>query len=329
MIRALPELRQSSSHLSDVLLRDLRMVEARICLVELGGGAAASFAAAGHPVLHVVLEGTVWLEANDQQEPPVRLEAGETALVFYGDRHRASISRVPATETEVGFQPQTQEEPRTVSIGQAPPEAVMMSCELELAYVAPAAQAVRAAPTIWTMLKSARPQHGLTLAGDFGQWRAEMRGPGAFAFASMLASLQFAHSMRDMYCRFWKDQPMEIRAPSTRWLNAAIILLHTRPDRPWTVASLAQAVGVSRSRFAEGFTAIIGVPPLGYLTRIRMMRAVQLLEAGDIPFSEIARRSGYPVHTSFTRAFTAFHGLSPTEFIARSGQSKQGNNEPV
>lgn len=328
MTRALPPASQPSSHFSDVLLRDLRVVEARICLVELGSGASASFAAAGHPVLHVVLEGTVWLEATEQQDPPVRLEAGETALVFYGDRHRIGISETYAVESEVRFQTQAGEEPCTVSIGQAPAKAIMMSCELELAYTAPAAQTVRAAPTIWTMLKSQRPEHGLALGGDLAQWRAELHGPGAFAFASMLASLQFAHSMRDMYRRFWSDQPMEIRAPSTRWLNAAVILLHTRPDRPWTVAGLAQAVGVSRSRFAAGFTGTIGVPPLAYLTRIRMMRAAQLLESGDIPFSEIARRSGYPVHTSFTRAFTAFHGLSPTDFVARTRPKEQGGHEP-
>ncbi|MCB5944269.1 AraC family transcriptional regulator [Acidocella sp. KAb 2-4] len=309
--------------LSETLLSDLRVIEARVSVVELGGDAAAIFPDAERPVLHVVLEGGVWLAVGGQQAPAMRLESGETALVFYGDRHSLGTHPRRGREEEVVLDTPPREEPRAIPVGNPPAVAVVMSCVLELAYMSPAARAVRAAPAVLLMTKTGAPPHDRALAGDPAQWLEALRGPGASAFGSMLASLCFVHSMRGMYHGFWRDQPMEIRAPSTRWVNAAVILLHTRPDRPWTVASLAHEVGVSRSRFAAGFAAIIGMPPLAYLTRIRMMRAIELLEAGDIPFAEIARRTGYPVQSSFTRAFVAFHGVSPTEFAAQQRQTRR------
>ncbi|GLR65714.1 hypothetical protein GCM10010909_03920 [Acidocella aquatica] len=307
------------------MLRDLRVIEARVSVVELGG-VAAVFPEAGRPVLHVVLEGCVWLDASSQQAPAIRLESGETALMFYGDQHRLSGVSGPVLEEEVIIDTPPLEEPCHIAVGNLPVLAVVMSCVLELAYLSPAARAVRAAPAVLVMSKTGAAPHGRALAGDPKQWHEALRGPGASAFGSMLASLCFVHSMRGMYHDSWQDQPMEVRAPSTRWVNAAVILLHSRPDRSWTVVSLAHAVGVSRSRFAAGFAAIMGMPPMAYLTRIRMMRAAQLIEAEDIPFSEIARRTGYPVHTSFTRAFAAFHGVSPTAFLARLRQAKSGKD---
>jgi len=318
-----PQGQSASSHLTELLLRDLRVVEMRLALVELGAGMAAIFQISGHPILHIVLEGAVQFSAEGHTQ--IQLQAGETALFFYGDKHQATLPQpgpqagpLPGfTAAEIDISGPAQEEPRIIAVGEAPAKAVLLSCVLELAYMSPAAHTVRAAPAIWTMLNTARPRHGRGLVGDPAQWRALLRGAGATAFATMLANLHFVHAMREMYTRFWQDQPLEVRAPSTRWLAAAIILLHARPDRPWTVASLAQSVGVSRSRFAAGFNSNMGMPPLAYLTRIRMARAAQLLEEDNMPLGEIARRCGYPVQTSFTRAFTGYHGVPPSEFAAR------------
>jgi len=313
-----PQGQSASSHLTQLLLRDLRVVEMRLAVVELGAGRAAIFQISGHPILHIVLQGEVQFSAEGQAQ--IQLQAGETALFFYGDKHQTSLPQagpLPGHATaEIDISGPAQEEPRIITVGEGPAQAVLLSCILELAYMAPAARTVRAAPTIWTMLNTARPGHGSGLSGDPAQWRALLHGAGATAFATMLANLHFVHAMREMYTRFWQDQPLEVRAPSTRWLAAAIILLHARPDRTWTVASLAQSVGVSRSRFAAGFNSNMGMPPLAYLTRIRMARAAQLLEEGHIPLGEIARRCGYPVQTSFTRAFTGYHGVPPSEFAA-------------
>ncbi len=67
----------------------------------------------------------------------------------------------------------------------------------------------------------------------------------------------------------------------TGWLGAlrdpqigrALALIHRRAEYPWTVASLAAEVHMSRASFSERFMALVGVPPMRYLTRWRMRLA--------------------------------------------------------
>jgi AraC-like DNA-binding protein len=59
--------------------------------------------------------------------------------------------------------------------------------------------------------------------------------------------------------------------------TAALQAMHRDPARPWTVATLAAAAGLSRAPFARRFTALLGQPPLTYLTWWRMTIAARLL----------------------------------------------------
>ena len=59
-----------------------------------------------------------------------------------------------------------------------------------------------------------------------------------------------------------------------------IVYRHQDPAHAWTVASLAQRVGMSRSTFAGRFTELVGEPPLHYVTRWRMQKAAGLLRDG-------------------------------------------------
>lgn len=54
-------------------------------------------------------------------------------------------------------------------------------------------------------------------------------------------------------------------------------MLHHEPARPWTVAALAAETGVSRAAFARRFTALVGEPPMSYLTGWRLSLAADLL----------------------------------------------------
>lgn len=60
-------------------------------------------------------------------------------------------------------------------------------------------------------------------------------------------------------------------------IGAALGLIHKDASHHWTVDELASAVGISRSGFALRFKALVGLPPLGYLTRWRMQRAREAL----------------------------------------------------
>jgi AraC-like DNA-binding protein len=95
-------------------------------------------------------------------------------------------------------------------------------------------------------------------------------------------------------------------------LAPAMALLHTQPERKWTVAELASEVAVSRSVLDERFRAVLGRSPIRYLTDWRMHVAEDLLASTDSPVAAIARCVGYDSEEAFSRAFKRAHGASPS-----------------
>jgi AraC-like DNA-binding protein len=86
---------------------------------------------------------------------------------------------------------------------------------------------------------------------------------------------------------------------------------HREPARPWTVASLASEVAMSRSAFAARFNELVGEPPMHYVARWRMHVALTLLREEDQGLGGLASRLGYQSEAAFNRAFKRFNGVSP------------------
>ena len=105
----------------------------------------------------------------------------------------------------------------------------------------------------------------------------------------------------------------------TGWLGAlrdkqigrAIASIHRDPARDWTVASLASAVGMSRSAFAARFTELVGEPAMHYVSRWKMHAALTWLKESDAPLSQLASKLGYESEAAFSRAFKRLMGVSP------------------
>jgi AraC-like DNA-binding protein len=117
-------------------------------------------------------------------------------------------------------------------------------------------------------------------------------------------------------------------AAQTGWLGAlqdpqigrAIAAVHREPARPWTVATLADEVAMSRSAFAARFTELVGEPAMHYVARWRMRVALIWLKEEDTPLSEMASRLGYESEAAFSRAFKRFLGFPPGA-VRRTGKS--------
>ena len=87
--------------------------------------------------------------------------------------------------------------------------------------------------------------------------------------------------------------------------------MHREPERDWTVAALAASVHMSRSVFSDRFTALVGAPPLLYLTRWRMHLAARWLREDRTSLGDVATRLGYESEPSFSRAFKRHIGVPP------------------
>jgi AraC-like DNA-binding protein len=97
--------------------------------------------------------------------------------------------------------------------------------------------------------------------------------------------------------------------------------LHAEPHRSWSVESLAAAVNMSRSQFAQRFKQHVGRGPIDYLTEWRMFEAARALTEDRSPLDEIARSSGYSSVAAFGKAFKQWNGESPGA-LRRSAQGK-------
>lgn len=95
---------------------------------------------------------------------------------------------------------------------------------------------------------------------------------------------------------------------------AALRAVHGDPAHPWTVAKLAAEAGLSRAPFARRFAALLGQPPLAYLTWWRMTTAARLLREGDQPLNAVAARVGYGSEFAFSAAFKRRFGVAPGTF---------------
>ncbi|MDK1474304.1 AraC family transcriptional regulator [Streptomyces sp. 549] len=146
--------------------------------------------------------------------------------------------------------------------------------------------------------------------------------PGQQAVLDRLLDLTLIATLRAWFDRPDGDAPRWYRAQGDPVVGPALNLLHLHPARPWTVASLAAAVGVSRAALARRFTDLVGEPPMSYLTGWRIDLAGDLLREPGVTVASVARQVGYANAFALSAAFKRLRGLSPSEF--RAGPTATG-----
>lgn len=150
--------------------------------------------------------------------------------------------------------------------------------------------------------------------------------PGSVAAVIRLSEVLFIETLRGGLAQA-PELATRLSAFEDPVIGRALVLLHESPARAWTVETLAREVGLSRSRFAEQFTALLGIGPMGYLADWRLQRALALLEEAGASVREAARRTGYLSAAAFSRAFARKFGRPPSE--ARSeGRGTAGRRFP-
>jgi len=137
---------------------------------------------------------------------------------------------------------------------------------------------------------------------------------GSEAVLARLSEALFVETLR----RYMADLPLQ----QTGWLagardpkvGAALAHMHRAPEYPWTIANLAQQVGVSRSVLAERFRQYLGEPPMTYLARWRLQLGAQTLTTTSYSVASISGQVGYESEPAFNRAFKREFGVPPARF---------------
>lgn len=98
-----------------------------------------------------------------------------------------------------------------------------------------------------------------------------------------------------------------------RLVDRAKLLLAGDPGRRWTLAGIAAEVGGSAVYLTQAFKQVEGMPLYRYQLRLRLARALELLER-DVDLSSLAQDLGFSSHSHFAAAFRQAYGRSPSAF---------------
>lgn len=263
---------------------------------------------------HVLLHGSCWLITAD--EAPMPLHAGDVVFLPHGSQHGLSdrpdrrIADLPPDPSGGSDEPD------------ADPDAVRahLFCGAYRLERGVAHPFLRALPDVVHIAATSR-HYELRVAVDL--LRADLTDPrpGADAARPALLDLLLVYLLRA-----WLDEettqhtdrgwPAALTDPV---LATALHHMHRDPARRWTVPDLADTVGMSRTAFARRFTALIGQPPLAYLTWWRLSSGARLLRETDLPLASIAQQVGYNSEFAFSNAFRREFGTAPGRFRRHSG----------
>lgn len=140
--------------------------------------------------------------------------------------------------------------------------------------------------------------------------------PGQSAVLDRLLDLVLVDTVRDHFVRHPERAPGWYSALEDDLVGVALRSIHGDPAAPWSVTSLAAAVSLSRSAFSRRFTDAVGEAPMAYVKRWRLLLAADHLADPGLAVGRIASLVGYQSPFTFSAAFKAHFGLSPSAYRA-------------
>ena len=109
-------------------------------------------------------------------------------------------------------------------------------------------------------------------------------------------------------------------------LRAAIQCMHDHPGHLWTLEDLAGRACMSRTVFTQKFSQKVGITPMEYLTRWRMLLAGDRLKSSEDSVQTICSSLGYGTESAFGRAFRRIWDCSPREFRRRASTDQPASS---
>ncbi|MDQ2834956.1 MAG: AraC family transcriptional regulator [Acidobacteriota bacterium] len=151
--------------------------------------------------------------------------------------------------------------------------------------------------------------------------------PGGVLVAQQLAYVMLVQALRLHLAEGFQNGVGWLFALADKQMSAAITSMHNDPAHRWTLQSLAERAGMSRSSFALKFKDTVGTSPMEYLARWRMLLAGDRLTCSSDSLSTIAVSLGYESESAFSTAFKRVMGCSPRQYT-RGRKSPPSHGQP-
>jgi AraC-like DNA-binding protein len=155
------------------------------------------------------------------------------------------------------------------------------------------------------------------------------RQPGDVLVVQHLAYMMLVQALRLCLAEGARGGVGWLYALADRQMSAAISAMHDDPAHRWTLQALAERAGMSRTSFAVKFKQTVGVSPMDYLVRWRMMLAGDRLTHSSDPLSAIAQDLGYESESAFSTAFKRVMGCSPRQYGRDRDPAAQGAEQAL
>lgn len=280
---------------------------------------ALQFEGLGSAAFHIVSRGTCWIDVSGQAEL-THLEEGDLVVLPCGQPHRVGDSPSATVCATIHLNDTSQESCLLMKWGDEPTGTTLVCGTFE--FDTGDGQGIFSLlPEVIVFRVSDHQRLGLahtiqTLADE-----ANAQRPGRETLLTRLADMLLV-----LVLRAWLTEPGN---RTQGWLGAlgdpqiatALSCIHDSPETAWTVELLARQAAMSRSAFAARFTAVVGEPPMRYLTRWRMQLATQFLSQSRMTVAAVAAQVGYQSETAFSNAFRRERAMSP-------GQARRITVEP-
>jgi len=300
--------------LSDVLSLLKPRIQGAACL-DMGGHWSMQFPHYRGIKCYAIVSGTCWLAMEGHAEA-IALNAGDCFLLFDGRPFRLTndlnltSSQFPACSSTGAIQ--------TIGGGGS---CFIVGGHFALANSQAAALLGSLSPVVH--IRSEPDKAALRWALERMRKELSEQQPGASLIMQHLAHMMLIQALRLHVADNSRAGAGWLFALADRQVSAAINAVHADPAHRWTLQSLAERAGMSRSGFALKFKQLVGESPMGYVTRWRMLLASDRLANSDEPVAVLAASLGYESESSFSTAFKRVMGSSPKRFFSRHGAAAE------
>ena len=274
---------------------------------------------AGFAQFHIVTNGNCLLERYSGET--FKLEAGSILLLPQGDPHVVrSASRGGSTGAPIRTEYNNAIRIKTNTRGASDTEMICGRLRLDGA--------------MYSLVTAALPK-AIVLSIGRGDLFDRMRmlvqaideelqaaRPGAATIATELATALFVMMLRLHFEQSASSSGILRLLASSSSARAVTAMLRA-PAHLWTLDKLAAEAHVSRATLVRIFRREGDIPPLGFLSELRLGLARLRLSTTNATLAQVAAAVGYDSESAFVRAFRKRYGISPGRLRARhDGQSR-------
>ncbi len=275
---------------------------------------AIAFPAKDEARFHFVAEGSCWLRTPSSDW--LQLNPGDAVLLPRGSSHiLASTPDLPAVDIDTLSRVPVSENIYLVR-GDVRDDAsaahTVIFCGTMRFNLDPLHPLLAMMPDVMRASDLAKRDPTVPMLLEAMEREVSLKRIGACGILARLADVLAASIIRAWVECGCSDSTGWIAAVHCPKIGKVIAAIHADPQRDWTIPTLAELMGVSRSSFAEAFTRILGESPAKYVTKVKMFQARRWIAQEGMRISVAANRLGYDSEASFSRAFKRIIGQPPS-----------------